>query len=219
MAERTDQSSSGNDVETSAAPVDVAPVAGLPNEASDNDIVTLKTWIVVAVRPPPPPLLPAHFLEFFLWVTANTVHIGPLVLVRSLLLDGHVSRRHSDVRSHAARQRSQCRLVDDGVHHVHGHLLHAVRRQFRSVWPALVYYQWQCLCLCRLHCHWIGQVDRGRHRWLSPHRHGRGPLPAGRVRAARATAEPHPPYWHPDCRREHLGGCPVRAHCGPLHRD
>ena len=48
MAERIDNSS-GNDVETTAAPVDPAPVAALPNEARDDDVVTLKTWIVVVV--------------------------------------------------------------------------------------------------------------------------------------------------------------------------
>lgn len=49
MAERADHSS-GPDVETTAAPVDPPPAAGVPNEASDDDIVTFKTWIVVTVR-------------------------------------------------------------------------------------------------------------------------------------------------------------------------
>ena len=49
MAEQADHSS-GPDVETTAAPVDPQLAAGVPNEARDDDIVTLKTWIVVTVR-------------------------------------------------------------------------------------------------------------------------------------------------------------------------
>ncbi|KAL1892009.1 hypothetical protein Sste5346_007353 [Sporothrix stenoceras] len=48
MAERADHSS-GPDVENTSQPVDVQPAGGVPNEARDEDVVTLKTWIVVTV--------------------------------------------------------------------------------------------------------------------------------------------------------------------------
>ncbi|CAK7231680.1 hypothetical protein SBRCBS47491_008013 [Sporothrix bragantina] len=48
MAEQVDNSS-GNDVETSAVPAQTAAPTFLPNEARDEDVVTLKTWVVVVV--------------------------------------------------------------------------------------------------------------------------------------------------------------------------
>ncbi|CAK7215013.1 hypothetical protein SCUCBS95973_002331 [Sporothrix curviconia] len=48
MAEQA-ENSSGNDIESTAVPTQVAAPGFLPNEARDEDVVTLKTWIVVVV--------------------------------------------------------------------------------------------------------------------------------------------------------------------------
>lgn len=68
------ENSSQNDSEKAAA----TPEAGyLPNEARDDDVVTLKTWIVVVVRS-----------SDVLMQTCSDCDLDPLRFLRLELLDG-----------------------------------------------------------------------------------------------------------------------------------